>query len=218
MARIFALGDLHGCNEAFHRMLFDKIKIEKTDKIYCMGDYIDRGLQSKEVVDTIISLREQGFFIHTLRGNHEQMMIDSDDSNEHFEHWFNNGGDTTLNSFGIEKFAEMPVKYRQFFLNTKFCISTANYIFVHAGLNFMREDIFEDKDAMLWIRQFKPDQPALKNKILVHGHTPKPLEEILLQTGNCINIDGGCVYNQNMIYGNLVAISLPGKEFIVERN
>lgn len=218
MNRTFAIGDIHGCHEAFQRMLFDEIKITRQDKLYCIGDYIDRGRNSKEVIDTIISLKEKGYRIHTVRGNHEQMMMESGQSEEHFELWFMNGGDTTLQSFGIDGYEEMPEKYKQFFRSTEFCIITKRYVFVHAGLNFTHKDIFEDKEAMLWIRNFAPDQPALKNKILVHGHTPQPLSYMLSQAGNCINVDGGCVYSGRKNYGNLVAISLPGKEFIVVPN
>lgn len=218
MKRIFAIGDIHGCNEAFQKMLFDKIKIEKQDKIYCIGDYIDRGPDSRGVIDTILSLREKGYHIHTLRGNHEQMMMDSEQSEEEFEHWIINGGDTTLKSFDVDIYAAMPEKYKQFFRNTKYYISTKDYVFVHAGLNFMRNNIFEDRDAMLWIRDFNSNQDVLRNKILIHGHTPKTRDYIFNQTGNCINIDGGCVFNKHRNLGNLIAIPLPGKEFIVVPN
>ncbi len=218
MRRIIAIGDLHGCNDAFQKMLFNDLKISKQDKIFCIGDYIDRGMQSKEVIDTIISLRDKGFTIYTLRGNHEQMMMDSEETEEHFKHWLTNGGDTTLQSFDVNRYSAMPEKYKQFFQKTKLYHSTTNYVFVHAGLNFTRDNIFEDKEAMLWTRNFDSEQPALKNKILIHGHTPKPLNYILNQPGNCINIDGGCVYTEKIIYGHLVAITLPAKKFTVVPN
>lgn len=218
MQRIFAIGDIHGCNEAFQQMLFNEIKIKKPDKVYCIGDYIDRGPDSIRVIDTIISLRKKGYHIHTLRGNHEQMMMDSERGKEEFEHWNINGGDTTLQSFDVAKYAAMPEKYKHFFRNTKYYISTKDYVFVHAGLNLMLKNIFEDKAAMLWIRNFNLQQNVLGNKILIHGHTPKTLQYILNQEGNCINIDGGCVFNENRNFGNLIAISLPGKEIIVVSN
>jgi len=218
MNRIFAIGDIHGSNEAFHQMLFAEIKINKHDEIYCIGDYIDRGPDSKDVIDTIMSLREQGYHIHTLRGNHEQMMMDAELSMENFQRWYNNGGNTTLESFDVDKYSAMPRKYKDFFENTQFFFSVDDYIFVHAGLNFERDDIFEDKDAMLWIRDFFPQQNKLGNQQMIHGHTPQSLHDILNQKGNCINIDAGCVYDNHRNLGNLIAISLPTKEFIVVRN
>ena len=112
------------------------------------------GPDSKDVIDTIISLREQGYQIHTLRGNHEQMMIEAEQSIENFQRWYNNGGNTTLESFDVDKYSAMPEKYKEFFENTQYYFSTDDYIFVHAGLNFEKDDIFEDKDAMLWTRDF----------------------------------------------------------------
>lgn len=218
MNRIFAIGDIHGCNEAFQKMLFEKIKIEKTDVIYCIGDYIDRGPDSKGVVDTIIGLRGKGYQIKTLRGNHEQMMMNSGQSEEHFEHWCFNGGNKTLESFNVDSYSEIREIYKSFFQNTEYFIETDDYIFVHAGLNFSNNDIFEDKEAMLWVRDFSPYQPTLGNRILIHGHTPISLEKIKSQTGNCINIDGGCVYKERRSLGNMVAIGLPGREIIVVPN
>ena len=77
MERIFAIGDIHGCSKTFKKLLLDKIKINKSDTIYCVGDYIDRGEDSKGVIDFILDLRAEGYTIHTLRGNHEQMLLDS---------------------------------------------------------------------------------------------------------------------------------------------
>lgn len=218
MERIFAIGDIHGCKQAFQRMLFDGIKITQTDTIYCIGDYVDRGPDSKGVIDMIISLKQKGFHIHALRGNHEQMMMDSERSEMDKKLWLSNGGAATLQSFRAGSYSTIATEYRAFFESTEFYISTGDYVFVHAGLNFQKADIFEDKDAMLWTRDFYPLQKILGNKLLVHGHTPKPLSYILHQDGNCINIDGGCVYSAWWDLGNLVAVSLPGKKFIVIDN
>ncbi len=218
MERMFAIGDIHGCNEALQKMLFDEIKIKKGDTIYCIGDYIDRGPDSKGVADTIISLRQEGFQIHVLRGNHEQMMMDSEKDKTEKILWLRNGGDTTLKSFEADSYNSIEEHYRTFYEGTKYYIINGDYIFVHAGLNFWKEDIFEDKDAMLWTRDFYPQQNSLGNRTMIHGHTPQPLNYILSQKGNCINIDGGCVYNDRKNLGNLIAISLPEKEFIIVSN
>lgn len=218
MQRIIAIGDVHGCNNAFQKMLFDELQVTKEDAVYLVGDYIDRGPDSKGVIDTILSLQEKDFQIHCLRGNHEEMMMDSLMDETLFPRWVKNGGAETLESFHIESYSEMPGKYVRFFDDTKYYIDTGDYIFVHAGLNFKLENLFEDREAMIWIRNYNPVQPVLENKILIHGHTPKPLEYILTQKGNCINIDAGCVYTDDEGYGNLVAILLPQKEFVVVSN
>lgn len=218
MERTFAIGDIHGCSKTFEKLLFHKIKIQKTDQIYCIGDYIDRGENSKAVIDLILQLRQDGYSIATLRGNHEQMLLDCLTDETAYDLWIRNGGAQTLLSFAINTLETLPEKYLSFFTETQFYFETEKYIFAHAGLNFHRKNIFEDKEAMLWIRDFSSYQPALENKFLIHGHTPKSLKYILNQKGNCLDIDGGCVYNYLVPFGNLVALDLNERRFIWEEN
>lgn len=218
MERIFAIGDVHGCSRTFAAMLFDKMQIQKADQIYCIGDYIDRGHDSKGVIDIILKLRADGYSIYTLRGNHEQMMLDAFTVEEAMDVWQKNGGDETLKSFGIDSLNNLPDRYLSFLMKTEFFLEKGNYIFAHAGLNFKNEHIFEDKEAMLWIRDFDRFQPSLENRLLIHGHTPEPLSYIINQKGNCINIDGGCVYLHKRHFGNLVAIDLNEREIISMAN
>ena len=218
MNKIFAIGDIHGCSQTFKKLLLENLKIEKTDEIYCLGDYIDRGPDSKGVIDLILEYRSQEYQIHTLRGNHEQMLMDSIENESEIGIWLRNGADKTLQSFGVKSADQLPEKYLTFFKETKISIQTKDFIFVHAGLNFNRKDILEDKEAMLWTRGFESFQPVLKDRILIHGHTPIPLNDILNQNGNCINIDGGCVYTHLKRLGNLIALDLKTKQFVAEKN
>ncbi|MFA5814000.1 MAG: metallophosphoesterase [Bacteroidales bacterium] len=71
--RLLAIGDIHGCFNAFRTLVEQKIQIKKRDKIILLGDYIDRGTHSKEVVDYIFDLQNKGFDIVPLIGNHEAM-------------------------------------------------------------------------------------------------------------------------------------------------
>ncbi len=214
MPRIFAIGDIHGCSNTFRKLLFEKIAIKKSDTIYCIGDYIDRGKDSKGVIDIILQLRTQHYRINTLKGNHEQMMLDSTEDEEAFKLWMANGGDATLRSFDVESINELPPVYLNFFKRTKYFIETKEYIFVHAGLNFELPNPFEDKESMLWIRNFRVDKKKLNGKLLIHGHTPVPATFILTQKPEgAVNIDGGCVYTHSGL-GNLFAINLTEKKFI----
>lgn len=218
MKRIFAIGDIHGCHETFGKLLLDEIQLRKSDEIYCVGDYIDRGPDSKGVVDLILELRKAGHRIHTLRGNHEQLMMESDLSPENFEHWCENGGDKTLKSFQTRRYADMNPMYKDFFARTKYVIEKGKYIFVHAGLDFRDEDIFENKEAMLWIRDFEVDDQKLGDRMLIHGHSPRTAETIFAQTGNVRNIDGGCVYPHRPGYGYLFALEVRSGELIAVKN
>lgn len=215
MKRTFAIGDIHGCVKTLQFMLFDELKIEPEDEIYFVGDYIDRGPDSKGVIDTVLSLKDQNVQVHTLRGNHEEMMMQSINSLENFQLWFQNGGATTLDSFNCDSYFDFPLRYKNFFEETQLFFETPSFIFVHAGLNFSNENIFEDTHAMLWARNFKVPGVITGNRILIHGHTPKPLKYIFNQNKNCINIDAGCVYKEQKKLGNLVAINLTEMQFAV---
>ncbi|MEP6948636.1 MAG: metallophosphoesterase [Ginsengibacter sp.] len=219
MSRIFAIGDIHGCCNTFKKLLVEKLAIQKSDKIYCIGDYIDRGNDSKGVIGFIMNLRIEGYQVHTIRGNHEQMMLDSTINREGLHLWLQNGGTETLKSFGISSVNELPGKYLTFLEQTEFLIAAGEYIFVHAGLNFRIEDPFADKEAMLWTRDDYFDIAKIDNRILIHGHTPIPLPSIFKQlNSNKVNIDGGCVYNYNTALGNLIALSLPDMKLIHVKN
>lgn len=219
MSRTFAIGDIHGCCKTFKELLLEKLSIQKSDNIYCIGDYIDRGNDSKGVIDLIIDLRMSGYQIHTVRGNHEQMMLDSVRDEESLGLWLENGGTATLQSFGIPSVHELPFGYLTFLEQTAFFIEAGGYIFVHAGLNFRIENPFSDREAMLWTRDDYFDASKISDRILIHGHTPVPLKYISRQLkSHKINIDGGCVYNYRPAFGNLIALSLPGMEVNVMKN
>ncbi len=217
MKRTIAIGDIHGCATTFLELLA-KLDISTDDEIYLLGDYIDRGRSSRGVIHTIFALQQSNFKVHCLRGNHEQMLMDSEDSTTNFFHYVRHGGDKTLESFGVDSFSEMHQAHQDFFTNTKLFFETDKYIFVHAGLNFRLDNIMEDEESMLWERNFSNHQPKLGNKIMVHGHTPINIEDIVNQNGNCINIDGGCVYKTVAGKGYLVALILETMEYVYLKN
>lgn len=74
-SRLFAIGDIHGCFDSLKELVENKIQLQKDDKLILLGDYIDRGDKSKEVVDFIIGLLENGFDVIPLMGNHEAMLL-----------------------------------------------------------------------------------------------------------------------------------------------
>lgn len=219
MGRVFAIGDIHGCSKTFRKLLLEEIQIQKTDQIYCVGDYVDRGPDSRGVIDFIFELKEQKYEVHTLRGNHEEMLLKSSRTSRDFDLWVLNGGMSTLKSFGLSSAGQLDHRYRDFFRETKYFIETNECIFVHAGLNFRNKDPFEDKHAMLWTRNFPVDQEKLRGKWLIHGHTPQSAGFILSQPFESpFNIDGGCVYKEYPEYGNLVALNVSEKKVLMVRN
>lgn len=219
MARVFIIGDIHGCCKTFKKLIRERITIQKSDRVYCLGDYVDRGPDSKGVIDFILELRKKGYKIHTLRGNHEELLLNSVNDKESFLHWTKNGGDKTLASFKINTIKKLKPEYRNFFKRTKFYIETKNFILVHAGLNFADENPLKDKDALLWIRDFTVDNAYLNGKILIHGHTPKTREQIISQKFESpLNLDGGCVFKKREGYGSLFALNYHERKLIEVKN
>ncbi len=206
--RTLIIGDIHGCSGTFRKMVQEEMQLQKDDQLFLLGDYIDRGPDSKGVVDFILELRQKGFQVRTLRGNHEQLLIESANSKMVQGMWLNNGGVTTLESFGIKSVLELDPVYQQFFLKTEFYVETKDFILVHASLNFKAEDPLQDKMAMMWLREYKDENNYMNGRILIHGHTPKKGVFIRSQEFKSpFNLDGGCVYKDISSMGSLFGLS-----------
>jgi len=215
MGREFAIGDIHGCVNTLENLL-TAIKLNKNDSIYFLGDYIDRGMHSKLVIDNILNLKNKGYNITCLKGNHEQMFIESESDDDDYLHWLNFcGGKQTLQSFGIVNYSELEKKYINFFKTLQYYAQLGEYILVHAGLNFNNQDLFKDKNAMLWSRPFtiQINYKFLGNQYVIHGHTPQSKNDTLIQLKNIettrmVNIDNGCVFKDFSDLGRLTALQI----------
>lgn len=203
--RKFAISDIHGCNKTFLALL-EKIQFSTADELYLLGDYIDRGPDSKGVIDSIFTLQQAGYQVHCLMGNHELMMLkafaEEDEDDQQMNLWLRNGGAATIQSFATsDGKPDIPDVYFQFIENLKFYIETGDYILVHAGLNFKQMNPLSDEISMLWIRDWYDhiDREWLNGRIIVHGHTPIGFKNIENQLDTLlgkpvVNIDAGCVY------------------------
>jgi len=209
--RLFAIGDIHGCFKAFQLLLEQKFQLIKSDKVILLGDYIDRGTQSKEVVDYIIDLQYKGFDIVPLLGNHEAMLLDAYKNAELTSKWIQNGGSETLKSFDVNSLKNIKQKHIEFFRGLSYYFAFEEYLFVHAGFNDSDINPFADKYSMIWLCKQTYENPLLMNKIIIHGHRPIPVEvckDIVHSNKNVINLDTGCVYSNMTGYGTLTAIEL----------
>ncbi|TLX72980.1 serine/threonine protein phosphatase [Labilibacter sediminis] len=212
--RVIAIGDIHGCFDPLKKLIEDKIKLQKTDRIIFLGDYVDRGPQSKEVVDYIISLQEKEFDIITLMGNHESMLLNAFTEDQYIPLWLYNGGSETLKSFGLSSTVFLPEKYRAFFQNLDYYYGYKQFLFVHAGFNDQIINPFEDTYYMLWTRSEHYTNPILEGKTIVHGHSVIPVEfckSLIKLNSNIINIDTGCVYAERPGCGKLTAFDVISK-------
>lgn len=211
--RRIAISDIHGCLKTFYTLLLE-IKFSKQDQLYLLGDYIDRGPDSKGVIDYIWQLQQSGYSIFCLRGNHEQMLIDEINKTNN---WYD-GEPSTLKSFAVNKNEDIPVKYIEWMKQLGYFLEVDDYILVHAGLNFKIENPLEDFHEMLWIRYFQDDinKEWLGKRVIVHGHTPTKqsvIEERLLTLDKmpALCIDNGCSF-QSSALGHLIAFDMTNRK------
>jgi serine/threonine protein phosphatase 1 len=224
MKRTFAIGDIHGCNETFRQFIFQSIAICKTDTVYLLGDYIDRGPDSKGFLDTIMSLIHDGFDVRPLLGNHEDMLLQaiSAPNDGHLLYWLLNGGDATLDSFGVQHPAQIPREYVSFLDGLPLYLCSPSHLFVHGGLDFRLDDPLSDagRNAMLWDRQGYVNPAKIGDRTLVGGHTIMDLKQITASLNSrFIHLDNGCFLGgRSRQLGNLVGLELESNRLVVLAN
>ena len=221
MSKLYSIGDIHGCAHTLSNLL-SLLPLQQDDRIVFVGDYVDRGPDSRGVVDQILDLRDRGFEVTTLLGNHELMFMQAEEDPDDAEFWEDScGGIKTLASFDVNMFSELAPHYRDFFRNLSYHALIDGHIFVHAGLDFSGKDLFQNKHAMLWTRNTEVDTKKLGRKRIVHGHTPQSVRSVehqlkALKTQRIINLDTGCVFPHIDGLGHLTAYEVSeGKLFHV---
>ena len=208
METIYAIGDIHGRYDKLC-VLMDKIDIDlDSETLVFLGDYIDRGPQSFEVVEYMIDLRKRHSNIVFLKGNHEEMFEKYISGEDRLTYLFN-GGQQTLDSY-MSRSREtdeplIPAEHLSFIKSLVMYYETDNYIFVHAGLQKNVPLAEQKSEDLLWIRKKFIDTGHDFGKPVIFGHTPLP--EPLLQP-NKIGIDTGAVYGNK-----LTCIRLPDLVF-----
>lgn len=211
---LIAIGDIHGCPKSLDALL-DRINPSSDDHLLFIGDYIDRGPDSKAVIDRLLDLREE-VECTFLRGNHEAMMLGYLDSGA-FNLWRVNGGISTLQSYANEGESEfdIPESHAEFVRNTKLYHETDDFFFVHAGLKAhltIEKNLEEgDEKVFLWERGHLEASEYAWEKPVVCGHTPRPEP---INRDKLILIDTGCVYHMQPGMGQLTAVYLPEREFV----
>jgi len=198
MERIYAVGDIHGCYDKL-LALMEKMDIDfESDTLVFLGDYIDRGPQSFEVVAYLDDLKQRYANSIFLKGNHEEM-LEKYLSGEDRITYLVNGGQQTLESYMNRPRPEgepaIPSTHLEFFKSLQIYHETQNYIFVHAGLKNKVPLEKQKTEDLLWIRRRFIESKYDYGKMVVFGHTP--LHEPLLLP-NKIGIDTGAVYGNRL--------------------
>jgi serine/threonine protein phosphatase 1 len=190
----FAVGDIHGRGDLLARLL-NKIEADAAKSpnlapvVVFLGDYIDRGLESQQVIEMLLKGRPFGFERHFLRGNHEQAMQEFMSAPAANPAWLAYGGVETLLSYGVKParadasdemlkttaealMKAMPAAHFEFFKQLVPAVSIGDYFFVHAGVDPNRGETDQREEDLYWIRDRFLNDPRPWAKIVVHGHTP----------------------------------------------
>jgi serine/threonine protein phosphatase 1 len=227
---LYAVGDIHGRLDLLEGLL-EQIGADASERdaewrtLVFLGDYVDRGPDSRRVVKKLISDLPQGFETHFLKGNHEAILLDFLEDPWCLDHWRMNGGEATLRSYGIDTqrlirisappdlwrqaFAEaVPEAHVRFFKSLKLSVSFGDYLFVHAGVRPGVPLSAQTEADLIWIRSPFLNHADPFGKIVVHGHTPGQEPET---RPNRIGIDTGAVFT-----GRLTALRLQNgsREFL----
>lgn len=222
--RLYAIGDIHGRADLLiemHEMIrADVAGFDGRKQVVYLGDYIDRGLQSKQVVEMLLEPQLPGFDTVFLKGNHEQALLDFLDYPEATAGWLSFGGRETLLSYGInvtfmplmkdmqqlatELAERLPDAHRDFLEDALLSFRAGDYYFVHAGIRPgvpLEDQHFEDQ---LWIRDEFIDSEEDHGAVIVHGHTITPEPEL---HRNRIGLDTGAFHS-----GVLTCLVIDGAE------
>jgi serine/threonine protein phosphatase 1 len=203
--RTIAIGDIHGCSKALS-VLIEAINLEPEDTIVALGDFVDRGIDSKGVLDQMIVLASRCNLVPIL-GNHDQMMLHARNGRSDFQFWLNCGGDTALDSYGsTSKLSLIPQSHFRFLEACHSYFETETHFFVHANYkpDLKLEELDDDTLRWLSLRDFTPPSRHCSNKVAVMGHTP---QQDVLDYGYLICIDTGCCNN-----GWLTALEVDTKQ------
>jgi serine/threonine protein phosphatase 1 len=171
--RTLVIGDIHGHYDTLDRLL-QYVQLTAEDRLITLGDYIDRGKQSRQVLDRLIPLYEAGQLV-ALRGNHEEMMFEARTNNAERRMWLRHGGTQTVQSYGHEphdeSFRNIPERHYRFIgEETRLWYETESHIFAHAIIDPVVEMQNQSRERLLWGNLHETIKHK-SGKTFVCGHT-----------------------------------------------
>lgn len=217
-ARLFVIGDIHGCDNELEVMLNhikNVEKLEDTEYVVFLGDYIDRGPDSRGVIQRLIEFKKYHPRSVFLRGNHEDMLFGLLGLGGMYgRDCLRNGGGAFFGNYGLEDYVsfrglsdqcgiddisqeelinKFPKEHMEFLQSLVSVVVHPKYIFVHAGIDpygKLEEQSYED---IHWIRDLFFMLRHSEDQIVVHGHTPyKEISVVADGKGKRIGLDTGC--------------------------
>jgi serine/threonine protein phosphatase 1 len=213
---IYAIGDIHGQRT----MLEDALDLIERDggagaRVVFLGDYVDRGPDSRGVLDLLSQGLTEGRNWTCLKGNHDRLMeyyLDTPPRHDPYLlvgfDWMHEriGGRETAASYGVTEIngrrmfdladelrKAVPDTHMRFLLDLRLSCHSGNLFFAHAGIRPGVALDAQSETDLLWIRQEFHDDPRDHGALIVHGHTPI---ETPHHYGNRVNLDSGAGYGR----------------------
>lgn len=219
----YATTDLHGCLHTFRYLVEEKLRLTPHDALYLLGDYVNKGPDSRGVLDYLMHLQSTGYQVHCLRGNHDQALLDAARHHQRWNWLRPRGWLPTLRSFGVGCLAEVPSRYLDWLAGLPYEIELPDFVLVHAGYNFALPpaEMRCDYATMLNTKQFVYDPSRLAGKRLLHGHVPVPTALVRARAAThpgALDLDTGCVYRHNPELAHLAALNLDTWELTLVAN
>ena len=209
--RRFVIPDIHGCDLTFKALVQEVIVLRKEDELYLLGDYIDRGPRSCDVLQYVMQLIDEGYKIFPLRGNHEEMFVHASIDRAQYRAWILNGGYAALDSFGVNDVYQVPPHFHHFCKELPYFYLLDDYLLVHAGFNPEAKDPYTDTQSLLWSRSRSFNKEQFGGRTMICGHTPHPIgdiEKMLKRDKGLIVLDNGCFLSGRKGMGTLLALEL----------
>ncbi len=196
--RTIAIGDIHGCRDALSAVV-DAIEPCADDTLVTLGDYIDRGPDSRGVLDRLLDLADYCRLIPLL-GDHEEMLLEALADKTTAARWLRNGGAETLRSYGwlpggVRQSLSnwIPKTHQEFLAGCSLFYETPTHFFVHAGFLPELPLVHQPRQALLWrVTHASTAVAHCSGKVALVGHTPQRSGEVL-NLGFLCCIDTNCV-------------------------
>lgn len=218
----YATTDLHGCLRSFRHLVEEKLRLGPADVLYVLGDFVNKGPDSRGVLEYLMQLPAAGYQVHCLLGNHDLELLEAARSHRPLAPWAA-GENLALSSFGVARPADIPEPYLRWLEALPLSLELPDFVLVHAGFNFRLppDEMRHDQQSMLNIKDFTFDASRLRGKRLLHGHNPKPVAHLRQQVekrSGAIDLDTGCVYRHDPELRHLAALNLDTWELALQPN
>ena len=195
---VYAIGDIHGSLQKLRDLmtLCARHADGRSATFVFIGDYIDRGPDSRGVIEALMDLQSrQPDRMVALKGNHEAVAVEIVDGETDAELWLREGGTATLQSYSIDDARDLPHEHVAWLRSLPLCHDDGRRFFVHAGVDPQKPLGAQSDHDLIWIREPFLSDARDYGRLIVHGHTPQT-DGIPDFRGNRLNLDTGAVFGR----------------------